>query len=69
MITIRKTWDEIRYFTLSKVKCWDPMIQVLNIMYTFIHLCDDLQYLLAVAYITICNGFVFRLGDSPLSVS
>ena len=35
------------------------MIQVLNIMYIFIHLCDDLQYLLVVTYIMICNGFVF----------
>jgi len=34
------------------------MIQVLNIMYISIHLCDD-QYLLAVTYIIMCNGFVF----------
>jgi len=47
---------------------WDPMIQVLNIMYIFIHLCNDLQYLLAVTYITMCNGYVFGLGAYPLSV-
>ena len=30
-------------------------------MYIFIHLCDALQYLLAVTYITMCNGFVLGL--------
>ena len=35
------------------------MIQVLNIMYIFIHLCDDLQYLLSVTYIMTCADFVF----------
>ena len=49
------------------VKGLDPMMQVLNIMYIFIQLCDDLQYLLAVTYNTMCNGFVFGLGDYPLS--
>jgi len=37
------------------------MIQVLNIMYMFIHLSDDLQYLLVVTYIMMCNGFVLDL--------
>jgi len=44
------------------------MIQVLNIMYRFIHVCDGLQYLLAGTYITMCNGFSFGFGDYPLSV-
>jgi len=44
------------------------MIQVLNIMYIFMHLCDDLQYWLSVSYIMTRTGFVFGLGDYPLSV-
>jgi len=43
------------------------MSQVLNNMYIIIHSCDDLQYLLSVIYIMTCTGFVFELGDYPLS--
>jgi len=43
------------------------MIQVLNIMCIFIHLYDELQYLLSVTYVMTCNGFVFGFGDYPLS--
>ena len=44
------------------------MSQVLNIMCIFMHLCDNIQYLLSVTYIITCIGFVFGLGDYPLSV-
>jgi len=44
------------------------MIQVLSIMYKFIHSGDDLEYLLSVIYIMTCTDFVFGLGDYSLSV-
>ena len=44
------------------------MIQVLNIMYIFIYLFDDLQYLLSVTCIITFNVFIFGFGDYPLSV-
>jgi len=50
------------------VKGLSPMIQLLNIMYIFIDLSDDLQYLLAITYITMCDDSVFGLGDYPLSM-
>ena len=45
----------------------DYMSQVLNIMYIFMHLCDKWQYMLSATYIMTCTGFVFRVGDYPLS--
>jgi len=37
------------------------MSQVLNIMYIFIHLRGNMQYLLSVTYVIVCTGFVFGL--------
>ena len=34
----------------------------------FYTLCDNLQYLESVTYIMMCNGFVFGLGDYPMSL-
>jgi len=45
------------------VKGWDPMSQVLNIIY----IDTLLQYFLSVIYIITYKGFVFGLGDYPLS--
>ena len=39
-----------------------------SVKYYVYNLYNDLQYLLAVTYITMCNGFVFGLGDYPLSM-